>query len=50
MYHELRQAGRVMSQVDMMVTALARQMNLIVVTSDQDYQAISHLSVVDWSV
>jgi predicted nucleic acid-binding protein len=49
-YNELRRAGRVMSQVDMMVAALARQMKLTVVTADLDYQAVSRITVVDWSV
>lgn len=39
-HHELKQRGRVLSQVDMILAALARQMKLILVTSDQDFTAL----------
>ena len=40
MHHDLQQWGRVLSQVDMMLAALARQMNLNLVTSDLDFAAL----------
>ena len=49
-YHELRRKGRVLSQVDMMVAALTRQMNLTVLTSDRDFEALPNIPKEDWSV
>src|SRR5713226_5494052 len=39
-YMDLRRRGRVLSQVDMMVAALARQMKLTVLTTDRDFEAL----------
>lgn len=47
---ELRQMGRAASAVDLMVAALARQWNLILLTTDQDFRAIRGLVVEDWTV
>jgi tRNA(fMet)-specific endonuclease VapC len=47
-YADLRKQGRVLSQVDMMVAALARQMDLVVVTTDQDFQWVSGLQTENW--
>ncbi len=47
-YHQLRQRGRVCSQVDMMLAALARQLDLILLTSDRDFDALPGLSVENW--
>ncbi len=47
-YHELRRQGRVLSQVDMMLAALTRRMNLILLTSDRDFEALPDLSVENW--
>jgi tRNA(fMet)-specific endonuclease VapC len=47
-YHDLKKRGRVLSQVDIMLAALSRQMNLALVTSDRDFSAISDLSVENW--
>ncbi len=49
LYNELRRRGRVLSQVDMMVAALARQLKLIVLTTDRDFQAVPGIRVADWS-
>src|SRR5260370_16123124 len=40
MYTELRRRGRVLSQVDIMVAALARQLRLTVLTTDGDFKAL----------
>jgi tRNA(fMet)-specific endonuclease VapC len=48
-YIELRRRGRVLSQVDIMVAALARQMKLIVLSSDHDFQALPDIHTEDWS-
>lgn len=47
-HRDLRQRGRVLSQVDMMLAALARQMQLTVVTSDQDFAALPELARENW--
>jgi predicted nucleic acid-binding protein len=48
-YTELRRRGRVLSQVDIMVAALARQMKLTVLTTDLDFAALPDIRTEDWS-
>jgi tRNA(fMet)-specific endonuclease VapC len=45
---ELREKGRVLSQVDMIVAALARQHKLVVLTTDRDYEALADLQIENW--
>lgn len=47
-HHDLKQRGRVLSQVDMMLAALARQMALTVATSDQDFTALPDVPTENW--
>jgi tRNA(fMet)-specific endonuclease VapC len=47
-YIELRRTGRALSQVDMMLAALARQHKLVVLTTDRDFEAIPDLAVQNW--
>jgi predicted nucleic acid-binding protein len=47
-YLQLRSRGRVLSQVDMMQAALARQMGLILLTADRDFEALSEIPTEDW--
>jgi tRNA(fMet)-specific endonuclease VapC len=47
-FTELRHRGRVLSQVDMMLAALARQMDLTVVTADRDFDALPDIRKDDW--
>mgnify|MGYP000844951723 CR=1 FL=1 len=49
-FHELRRRGRVLSQVDMMLAALARVMDLTLVTADRDFEALPDLRTEDWLV
>jgi tRNA(fMet)-specific endonuclease VapC len=49
-YIELRRQGRVLSQVDMMLAALARQHKLIILTTDRDFEALTDLRVENWVV
>jgi len=49
LYQELRRRGRVLSQVDIMVAALARQMKLTVLTTDRDFEALPEIRIADWS-
>jgi tRNA(fMet)-specific endonuclease VapC len=49
-YLELRRLGRVLSQVDMLLAALARQHKLTVLTTDRDFEALADLRVENWTV
>lgn len=49
LYTELRRRGRVLSQVDIMVAALARQMKLTILTTDRDFDALPDIQTADWS-
>lgn len=49
LHADLRRLGRVLSQVDMMLAATARQMRLTLVTSDQDFEAVPDIVVEDWT-
>jgi tRNA(fMet)-specific endonuclease VapC len=49
-YIELRRLGRVLSQVDMVLAALARQHKLTVLTTDRDFEALTDLRVENWAV
>lgn len=39
-HHDLKRRGRALSQVDMMLAALAKQMGVTLATSDQDFAAL----------
>jgi tRNA(fMet)-specific endonuclease VapC len=45
---ELRRLGRALSQVDMMLAALARQHKLPVLTTDRDFEALPDLRTENW--
>jgi len=49
-YRELRRKGRAMSQVDMMLAALVRQMKWTLLTTDRDYEALPDLATENWLV
>jgi predicted nucleic acid-binding protein len=48
-HHDLKRRGRVLSQVDMMLAALARQMTLTVAKSDQDLGALPDIPTENWT-
>ena len=48
LYLELRKSGRVLSQVDLLLAALARQVGLTVLTTDRDFEAIPDLKCENW--
>ncbi len=48
-YHELRKKGRTLSQVDMILASLARQMRLTVLTTDRDFEALPDVRVANWT-
>ena len=47
-HHRMRRSGRVLSTVDMMLAALARQMSLRVLTTDRDFEALPELRTENW--
>ena len=49
LYTDLRRRGRVLSQVDMMLAALALQLGLTLVTTDSDFDALPDLKREDWT-
>ena len=50
MYHSLREEGRVLSQVDMLLGALARSLNATLLTSDRDFEAPADLRLENWLI
>lgn len=48
LYLELRRQGRALSQVDMILAAMARQMNLRLLTTDRDFEALPDIPAEDW--
>src|SRR5438552_12653055 len=40
LYHDLRRRGRALSQVDIMLAALARQINATIVSTDRHFEAV----------
>jgi predicted nucleic acid-binding protein len=47
-YLDLRGRGRVLSHVDILLAALARQMNLTLLTTDRDFEALHDLRCENW--
>lgn len=48
-YLELRRLGRALSQVDILLAALARQHKLTILTTDRDFEALSDLRIENWT-
>jgi tRNA(fMet)-specific endonuclease VapC len=47
-HQRLRKKGRVLSQVDTMIAALAYQMGLRVLTTDRDFEALPEIHRENW--
>lgn len=47
-HHDLKRRGRVLSQVDMLLAALAAEMGLTLATSDQDFAAVAGIAMENW--
>lgn len=47
-YHDLKRRGRVLSQIDIMLAALARQMDLVLITADLDFSAVPGIETQNW--
>jgi predicted nucleic acid-binding protein len=48
LYQELRSAGRMLSQFDLLIAAVTRQHKLILLTADQDFKPVSRVKVENW--
>ena len=48
-HRDLRRRGHALSQVDIMLAALARSMDLTLLTTDRDFEALPDLRVEDWT-
>src|SRR5262245_1545328 len=49
-YADLRRRGRVLSQIDLLIATLCRQMNLTLLTSDRDFEALPDLRTENWLI
>ena len=47
-HHDLKMRGRVLSQVDMMLAALARQMQVKIATADKDFITLPDIATENW--
>ena len=47
-FQELRTRGRALSQVDMLLAAMARHLALILLTSDRDFEAVPDIRTENW--
>jgi tRNA(fMet)-specific endonuclease VapC len=47
-YQELKRAGRALSQVDMMLAAMTRHLNLTLLTTDGDFDALPDIRTENW--
>lgn len=47
-FRELRAEGRMLSQFDLLIAALARQQRLILLTADKDFQPVKRLDLENW--
>jgi tRNA(fMet)-specific endonuclease VapC len=48
LYVELRRNGRAMSHVDIVLAALARSMDLTILTTDRDFEALPDIRTENW--
>ncbi len=48
LFNDLRSRGRALSQIDILQAALCRHMNLILLTSDRDFEAVPGLHTENW--
>ena len=46
---DLRRRGRILSQIDILLAALCRELDLTLVTTDKDFAALPWLKTEDWT-
>lgn len=49
-YHELKSSGRALSQVDIILAAMVRQMKATLLTTDRDFEALPDIKTENWIV
>ncbi len=49
-FNDLRSRGRALSQVDILIAALALEMKLTILTSDKDFAALPEISTENWLI
>jgi predicted nucleic acid-binding protein len=47
-FRELRSAGKMLSQFDLLIASVARHYDLILLTADQDFRAVKKLQIENW--
>jgi predicted nucleic acid-binding protein len=47
-YHELQKAGRALSQVDILLAAMARCLKATLLTTDHDFHALPDIRSQNW--
>jgi predicted nucleic acid-binding protein len=47
-FYELRTAGKMLAQFDLLIAAVARQYKLILLTADQDFEPVTQLQSENW--
>jgi tRNA(fMet)-specific endonuclease VapC len=47
-FQHLRSIGRMLSQFDLLIAAVARQYRLILLTADRDFQPVERLNLENW--
>lgn len=47
-YIELKSVGRILSHVDLVLVSLARSMNVTLLTTDRDFEAVPDVRVENW--
>jgi tRNA(fMet)-specific endonuclease VapC len=47
-FNELRRRGKALSQVDLMLAALARQHKLVILSTDGDFDALPDIKRQNW--
>jgi predicted nucleic acid-binding protein len=48
LFQELRSAGRMLSQFDLLIAAIAREDKLTLLTADQDFRTVEQLRLENW--
>ncbi len=48
LFQELRSAGRMLTQFDLLIAALARQHKITLLTADQDFKPVTQVRVENW--
>jgi predicted nucleic acid-binding protein len=50
LFGQLRRSGRILSQVDMLLAAMVLHMDVILLTSDRDFEAVPQIRTENWLI